>query len=190
MILNSQGDLRTQTELSFNKKQFVFQCSARNKTTLIQGRTLMPHDNFALYPLVCIKLRELEGRNLCDLWANSWSVLWVRFHINYNHQQLIFVWSYQQLINFMFYSELVMGPHDDTVNYTVSLCRRHCYCCRNKHPFSCWANKKNPFLGFCLVSFWFIPTWNVIDADLTQRTLFIIANVWRHPLHYNSSVEQ
>lgn len=62
MILNSQGDPRSETEVSFNKKQFVFKCPARNVTTLIQGRTLMAYDHFVLYSLICIKLEELRER--------------------------------------------------------------------------------------------------------------------------------
>lgn len=91
MILNSQGDPRSETEVSFNKKQFVFKCPARNITTLIQGRTLMAYDHFVLYSLIYIKLEELKKKTLRDSWANSWPILRVIFHINYNHQELISV---------------------------------------------------------------------------------------------------
>lgn len=155
MILNSQGDPRSETEVSFNKKQFVFKCPARNITALIQGRTLMAYDNFVLYSIICIKLEELKKKkkkkNLRDSWANSWPILRVRLHINYNHQEVISVWSYQQLIHFTFHFTACYGAaHEDTVYYAAALCHRCCYRWRNKYQFSCWAD----------FPFWLPWDWN------------------------------
>lgn len=81
----------------------------------------------------------------------------------------------------------MMGLHDDTVNYSAIGAAT----AGGININSCVELiKKVSFKGFCLITVLSGLFPRDSETDRTQQTLFIIINVRRHVLHYNSSAVQ